>query len=77
MTANPSQGVRIDRIGPLRRTAAGRVALPLTVGKNGEPIGEGDLVLTNAAAELLHAELGRLLAESFPPITPDERSETT
>ncbi|MFE9810724.1 hypothetical protein [Streptomyces sp. NPDC005548] len=77
MTANPSQGVRIDRTGPLRRTAAGRVAIPLAVGKNGERVGEGDLVLTNAAAELLQAELSRLLAESTPPTTSDERSETT
>ncbi|MGW7197563.1 hypothetical protein [Streptomyces chryseus] len=75
MTANPSQGVRIDRNGQLRRTAAGRIAIPLNVGKNGDPVGEGDLVLTNAAAEMLHAELGRLLAESIPPTTPDERSE--
>ena len=74
MTANPSQGVRIDRNGSLRRTAAGRIAIPLTVGKNGDRVGEGDLVLTNADAETLHAELGRLLVESIPPTTP-ERSE--
>ncbi|MGA5489548.1 hypothetical protein ACPCK1_17550 [Streptomyces pseudogriseolus] len=75
MTANPAQGVRIDRSGPLRRTAAGRIAIPLNVGKNGDPVGEGDLVLTHDAAALLHAELGRLLVESIPPTTPDERSE--
>jgi hypothetical protein len=74
VTANPAQGVRIDRSGPLRRTAAGRVAIPLTVGKNGDRVGEGDLVLTFDDAALLHAELGRLLTESIPPTTP-ERSE--
>jgi hypothetical protein len=74
VTANPAQGVRINRNGSLRRTAAGRIALPLAVGKDGEAIGTGDLVLTNASAEALHAELGRLLAESVPPATP-ERSE--
>ena len=56
MTANPAQGVRIDRSGPLRRTAAGRIAIPLTVGKDGARVGEGDLVLTNDAAEMLQAE---------------------
>lgn len=72
MTANPARGVRIDRRGPLRRTAAGRIAIPLAVGRNGDRIGEGDLVLTHDAAEWLHNELGQLLIESSapPPRTP-------
>lgn len=69
MTANPSQGVRIDRSGPLRRTAAGRIAIPLTVGKNGDRVGEGDLVLTFDSAAALYADLGRVLAESTTPPT--------
>lgn len=73
-TANPAQGVRIERHGGLRMTAAGRVAIPLSVGNNGHHIGEGDLVLTFDGATELYAELGQLLAESIPPNTPDERS---
>lgn len=71
MTANPSQGVRINRIGALRRTAAGRIAMPLTVGKDGDRVGEGDLVLTFDSAAALYAELGRVLAEpSTSPTAP-------
>ena len=74
MTANPAQGVRIDRSGLLRRTAAGRIAIPLTVGKNGDPIGEGDLVLTIASAADLYAELGRMLAESMSLTPPTDQA---
>ncbi|MCX4705633.1 hypothetical protein [Streptomyces sp. NBC_01373] len=76
LTANPAQGVRIDRVGDLRRTAAGRLALPLSVSNNGSPICDGDLVMTNDEATALHAHLGRLLAESIPP-TATERSLTS
>ncbi|SDL43354.1 hypothetical protein [Streptomyces indicus] len=64
-TANPQQGVRIERLPdrPLRRTGAGRVALPLWVLNDGVHIGDGDLVLTFDEATALHAELGRLLVE--------------
>ncbi len=77
MTANPSQGVRIDRAtnGGLRRTEAGRIALPLSVGNNGHLIGEGDLVMTHDEAVALHGELGRLLAGSLTPATDAEVSE--
>lgn len=76
VTANPAQGVRIERDGSLQVTAAGRFALPLSVTKDGEPVGTGRLILTHARAAELHAELGRLLAvESTPPTTPDERSK--
>jgi hypothetical protein len=77
LTANPAQGVRIERQGELRRTAAGRLALPLSISNDGSLIGVGDLVMTNDEAATLYAHLGRLLAaESFPPTTPDGRSET-
>lgn len=76
MTANPSQGVRIERDGSLEKTNAGRFALPLSVTQNGAILGTGRLTLTYESAAELHAELGRLLAESIPPTTPDERSET-
>ncbi|AZM57634.1 hypothetical protein DMA15_12775 [Streptomyces sp. WAC 01529] len=76
MTANPSQGVRIVRDGSLETTNAGRFALPLSVTQNGTELGVGRLILTFDTAAELHAELGRMLAESIPPTTPDERSET-
>lgn len=64
-TANPQQGVRIERLPdrPIRRTGAGRVALPLWVLNDGVHVGDGDLVLTFDEATNLHAELGRLLVE--------------
>jgi hypothetical protein len=75
VTANPAQGVRIERSGSLEATAAGRFALPLSVAHNGAELGVGRLTFTYDSAAELHAELGRLLAESIPPTTPDERSE--
>ncbi|MFM9637586.1 hypothetical protein [Streptomyces turgidiscabies] len=75
LTANPAQGVRIERDGSLQTTNAGRFAMPLSVTQNGADLGVGRLILTYESAAELHAELGRLLAES-PPTTPDERSET-
>lgn len=75
MTANPAQGVRIERNGSLETTNAGRFALPLSIMVNGADLGVGRLILTYERAAELHAELGRRLAES-PPTTPDERSET-
>ncbi|MFF9568516.1 hypothetical protein [Streptomyces sp. NPDC014685] len=66
LTANPTQGVRIERSGELRQTAAGRVALPLAVAHNGARLGEGDLVMTYDDASSLYADLGRLLATATP-----------
>lgn len=68
MTANPSQGIRVHRAGALRRTAAGRYALPLTVENNGRLLGPALLVLTYADAAEIRAELDRLLTD---PPTPD------
>ncbi|MFF1498723.1 hypothetical protein ACFVZR_02300 [Streptomyces sp. NPDC058316] len=66
LTANPSQGVRIHRAAtPLRRTEAGRIALPLTVGNNGTPLGDAELVLTYDDAAELYAELGRMLVDAI------------
>ncbi|MET9816500.1 hypothetical protein [Streptomyces sp. NPDC006355] len=77
MTANPAQGVRIERDGSLEMTQAGRFAMPLSVAQDGAELGVGRLILTYESAAELHAELGRLLAaESTHPTTPDERSET-
>lgn len=77
LTANPAQGVRIERDGSLEMTQAGRFAMPLSVTQNGAELGVGRLILTYESAAELHAELGRLLsAESNTPTTPDERSET-
>ncbi|MFJ2249461.1 hypothetical protein ACIQGT_40435 [Streptomyces sp. NPDC093108] len=67
VTANPSQGVRIERsTNELRQTAAGRIALPLLVAHNGARLGEGDLVMTYDDASSLYADLGRMLAHSGP-----------
>ncbi|NSC21500.1 hypothetical protein FM076_09905 [Streptomyces albus subsp. chlorinus] len=65
MTANPSQGLRATRRAPVRLTAAGRIALPLSIASDGIPIGQTDLVLTHDEASALRAELDRLL--EFPP----------
>ncbi|MFF9592824.1 hypothetical protein ACF1FX_27055 [Streptomyces sp. NPDC014646] len=75
MTANPAQGVRINRKGPLRRTAAGRIALPLAVGKDGIHLAEENLVLTVDAALVLYDELWHLMGKPIPLATPDERDE--
>ncbi|MEV5851386.1 hypothetical protein [Streptomyces anulatus] len=64
LTANPSQGVRVHRSAALRRTAAGRYALPLTVQHNGQALGPTVLILTHAEAVQMRAELDRLLDES-------------
>ncbi|NDZ63544.1 hypothetical protein G3I52_04290 [Streptomyces cyaneofuscatus] len=68
MTANPSQGIRVHRTAALRRTAAGRYALPLTIEHNGLALGPALLVLTHTEAAQLRAELNRLLDE--PPTAP-------
>jgi hypothetical protein len=67
MTANPAQGVRIEKSGALRRTEAGRIALPLSVDDNGERIGDGVLVMTYEDAVDLHSELGQVLTGGDPP----------
>ena len=74
MTANPSQGVRVHRSAALRRTAAGRYALPLTIEHNGCPLGPALLVLTHTEAAQMRAELNRLLDEP-PSAHPGGRSE--
>lgn len=68
-TANPAKGVRIERLPdrPLRRTGAGRVALPLWVLNDGVHVGDGELVMTHDDATALYAELGAFLTEA-----PDE-----
>ncbi|RKN43232.1 hypothetical protein D7294_10975 [Streptomyces hoynatensis] len=70
-TANPAQGVRIERLPsrPLQRTEAGRIALPLWVLNDGEHVGDGALVMTCDEAAELHREIGRLLATQ-----PEEKS---
>ncbi|AKY02196.1 MULTISPECIES: hypothetical protein [unclassified Streptomyces] len=70
-TANPKQGVRIERLPgrPLRQTGAGRVALPLWVLSDGIHVGDGDLVLTHDEATTLHAELGRFVTDAEPEQT--------
>lgn len=72
MTANPAQGVRIERLTrPVRRTEAGRIALPLWVLENGRHIGDGELVMTQDEATALFLELGAQLGE-LPPIAETE-----
>lgn len=69
MTANPRQGVRVQRStdGGLRQTGAGRIALPLSVSRNGESVGDAELVMTCDGAAELYAELGRALADAGHP----------
>ncbi|GAB2806380.1 hypothetical protein GCM10027091_43230 [Streptomyces daliensis] len=75
MTANPAQGVRIERLSrrPLRRTQAGRIALPLWVLKDGKHVGDGDLVMTQDEATELLLELQAQLAN---PSTIDREATT-
>lgn len=70
MTANPAQGLRTDRRDALRLTAAGRIALPLSVDEDGIPLGTTDLVMTYDDAVELHAELGRLITDADRDETP-------
>lgn len=76
MTANPAQGVRIERLtsSPLRRTEAGRIALPLWVLKDGRHVGDGDLVMTQDEATALFLELREQLGEL--PINDREADKT-
>lgn len=69
MTANPRQGVRVQRSPApgLRQTGAGRIALPLSVSHDGRHVGDADLVMTCDAAADLYAELGRALADAGHP----------
>lgn len=73
MTANPAQGVRIERLPgkALRCTEAGRIALPLWVINDGVHLGDGELVLTYEEARGVQEELGVLLT----PAPPEEGSE--
>ncbi|MFF9690213.1 hypothetical protein [Streptomyces sp. NPDC014623] len=67
VTANPRQGVRVQRSAALRRTEAGRIALPLSITQNGKRLADSELVMTCDAAAELYAELGRVLAEAGHP----------
>ncbi|MFE2747299.1 hypothetical protein ACFXKX_23725 [Streptomyces scopuliridis] len=67
MRANLARGVRVERSSALRQTEAGHIAFPLLVGHNGNPLGEGNPILTYDATSEPHAELGRLLADAVPP----------
>lgn len=67
MTANPRQGVRVQRTAALHRTEAGRIALPLSITDNGERLADSDLVMTCDAAAELYAELGQALADAGHP----------
>ncbi|MFJ8755698.1 hypothetical protein [Streptomyces cyaneofuscatus] len=69
VTANPRQGVRVQRSteSALRQTGAGRIALPLSVSQNGAGIGDAELVMTCEAAAELYAELGQALADAGHP----------
>jgi hypothetical protein len=62
-TANPAQGVRVERIPgkSIRLTEAGRIAVPLWVVKDGNHVGDADLVLTVDEAATMHAQLAKLL----------------
>ncbi|RPK76597.1 hypothetical protein EES45_22830 [Streptomyces sp. ADI97-07] len=68
MTANPRQGVRVQRSAGLRRTAAGRIALPLSITRDGMRLGDAELVMTCDRAAELYAELGRVLAAAGHPM---------
>lgn len=67
-SANPAQGVRVDRIPskPVRLTEAGRIALPLWVLRDGRHLGDAELVLTHDEAVALRDELTGLLAQWGP-----------
>lgn len=67
MTANPRQGVRVQRSAALRRTEAGRIALPLSVTRDGKHLADSELVMTCDAAAELYAQLGQALADAGHP----------
>lgn len=79
LTSNPAQGVRIERQGgsrrSVRRTEAGRIALPLWVLNNGRHVGDGALVMTQDDARELFRELCEQLGVT-PPVDEPE-AETT
>lgn len=63
-----ARGLRFDRIPGLapRLTDDGRIALPLWALRNGRHIGDADLTMSPAEAELLRDQLSGLLAERGP-----------
>ncbi|HET6636446.1 MAG TPA: hypothetical protein VFH77_15610 [Streptomyces sp.] len=60
-----AKGLRVDRIPglPPYRTDDGHIALPLWALRNGRHIGDTDLTMSPAEAELLRDQLAALLAE--------------
>ncbi|MFF7365602.1 hypothetical protein [Streptomyces sp. NPDC008125] len=75
VTANPRRGIRLRRTTALRRTEAGRIALPLSIARDGTEIGDAELVLTVDETAALHAELGRQLADLGVPTTGADHDE--
>lgn len=67
VTANPRQGVRVQRSAALRRTEAGRMALPLSVTRDGNHLADSVLVMTCDDAAELYTQLGQALAEAGHP----------
>lgn len=65
-----SRGWRISRVPakPVRRVEDGRVSVPLWLLRDGVYHSDLDLRLSPAEAELLHAELCRVLDEGCPVI---------
>ncbi|MGH3343481.1 MAG: hypothetical protein ACRDPK_11505 [Carbonactinosporaceae bacterium] len=65
---SPATGLRIERLPnrDLRRSGAGRIALPLWVLIDGKHLGDGELVMTIDEAAALHTQLGHLLRFTPP-----------
>jgi hypothetical protein len=80
---DPAYGWRLDRVRGKRveRLPDGSVSLPLSVVLNGKHRGDGQLRMTPAEAEVLHAELCRALGgegpHGGPPACRDSRPAST
>lgn len=68
MTANPNQGWRIaPRLGAtLRRTEAGRFAMPMEITSNGAHVTDIEYVYTGAEIEALYRQMRELHAGGAP-----------
>lgn len=72
MTANPNQGWRIaPRPGAtLRRTEAGRFAMPMEITSNGTHVTDIEYVYTGAEIETLYRQMRALHADGVPLAPP-------
>lgn len=75
MTANPNTGWQAELVGDPEVTRAGRLAIPLTITRNGRPMARLSLVLNGSQISNLRHAFERHLRGDDAGATPSAQSE--